>query len=140
MTLMKRTGDLMPGFFFDDFLGRDWFNQDTGATMPAVNISEDGEAYHVELAAPGMNKKDFNVTLEDQKLTIAYEKEDKAEEKESGYTKREFNYTSFRRSFMLPKLVEHDKIRGEYKDGILHLNIPKREEAKKKPSRLIEIS
>ncbi len=143
MTLMKSSSNMLPGFFFDDFFGRDWFNQDTGsATLPAVNIHEDNDGYHVELAAPGMTKKDFDVTLEDQTLTISYEKEDQSEDKdrEGRYTKREFNYTSFRRSFMLPKSAEYDKIKGEYKDGILHLNIPKKEEAKQKPARMIEIS
>ena len=143
MTLLKTQGSMLPNLFFDDFFGRDWFNQDLpNATLPAVNIHEDGEAYHVELAAPGMKKKDFQVELEDQTLTISYEKEENAEEnnRNGRFTKREFNYTSFRRSFMLPRSVEQDKIKGDYKEGILHLNIPKKEEARQKPSRMIEIS
>jgi HSP20 family protein len=141
MTLMKRSSNLMPGFFFDDFLGRDWFNDEMNTTLPSVNIHENGDEYHVELAAPGMKKKDFNVELEDQVLKISYEKKEENEEKdkEGKYTKREFNYSSFERSFMLPKSVEHDKIQGEYKDGILRLRIPKKEEAKNKPHRMIEI-
>lgn len=141
MTLMKRSSNLMPGFFFDDFLGRDWFNDEMNSTLPSVNIHENGDSYHVELAAPGMKKKDFNVVLEDQVLKISYEKKEENEEKdkEGKYTKREFNYSSFERSFMLPKSVEQDKIQGEYKDGILRLNIPKKEEAKNKPHRMIEI-
>jgi HSP20 family protein len=133
----------MPGFFFDDFFGRDWFNDEMqNSTLPAVNIHEDGNEYHVELAAPGMKKKDFNVELEDQMLKISYEKKEENEEKnkDGKYTKREFNYTSFERSFMLPKSVEQEKIKGEYKDGILTLRIPKKEEAKNKPARMIEIS
>lgn len=143
MTLMKSSSSMLPGFFFDDFFGRDWFGSDMGrSTLPAVNIHEDGEGYHVELAAPGMNKKDFNVELENQTLTISYGKKEETEDKdrEGNYTKREFNYTSFRRSFMLPNSIEQDKIKGEYKEGILHLHIPKKEEARKKPARMIEIS
>ncbi len=143
MTLMKSSNTLLPGFFFDDFFGRDWYRDEmSGATLPAVNIHEDGDAYHVELAAPGMNKKDFEVALEDQKLTVSCEKEVKTEKdkKDGSYTKREFNYTSFERSFMLPKSVAEDKVSAEYKDGILHIRIPKKEEAKLKAARMIEIS
>ena len=141
MTLMKSSNTLLPGFFFDDFFGRDWYQDErSGATMPAVNIHEDGDAYHVDLAAPGMNKKDFEVALEDQKLTISCEKEENMEKKDKGYTKREFNYTSFERSFMLPKSVVVDKVEAEYTNGILHVVIPKKDEAKLKAARRIEIS
>lgn len=140
---MKRSNDMFPTFF-DDFFGRDWFyNNDVnaGATLPAVNISENDNAYTVEMAAPGMSKKDFKVELENNLLTISYEKEEKNEEKEGGkFTKREFNYQTFRRSFTLPETVEPEKIEANYKEGILRLEIPKKEEAKQKASRLIDIS
>ncbi len=141
MTLMKRTSDVFPAFF-DDFFGKEWFGNDLKTfTQPAVNIVEKDDEYMVELAAPGMRKKDFNVELEEQVLTISYEKQDEKEEKdrEGKYAKREFNYTSFSRSFMLPKSIEQDKIKGEYKDGVLTLLIPKKEEAKHKMARHIEI-
>jgi len=144
MTLMKRSNDLFPTFF-DDFFGRDWFfNNDpnTGSTLPSVNIKENENGYAVEMAAPGMDKKDFKVELDNNTLTISYEKEESNEDKndEGRYTKREFNYRSFRRSFTLPNTVEADKIEAKYKEGILTLEIPKKEEAKQKPSRLISIS
>lgn len=141
MTLIRRTNDLFPSFF-DDFVGRDWFNEGSrGTTLPAVNIRESGDDFTVELAAPGMKKNDFHVELDDQVLTISYEKEMKNDEKdaEGHYTKREFNYSSFERTFTLPKSVAQDKIKGEYKDGVLTLTIPKKEESRNKPSRLIEI-
>lgn len=142
MTLIKRSNDLFPTFF-DDFFGRDWFlgNDMERTTMPSVNIQENEDGYQVQMAAPGMNKKDFNVELDNDTLTISYEHKESKEEKDEGrYTKREFNYQSFSRSFVLPNTIEAEKIEATYKDGILKLSIPKKEEAKKKPSRLISIS
>lgn len=144
MTLMKRSNDLFPTFF-DDFLGRDWFfnNELTQrTTMPSVNIKEDENGYAVEMAAPGMNKKDFKVELDNDILTISCEKEveNEAKDDKGRYTKQEFNYQSFSRSFTLPNTVEAEKIEAKYADGILRLSIPKKEEAKQKPSRLISIS
>ncbi|WP_343030512.1 Hsp20/alpha crystallin family protein [Fulvivirga aurantia] len=139
---MKRSNDLFPTFF-DDFFGRDWFANElqNRSTLPSVNIKESEDAYAVEMAAPGMDKKDFKVELDNNTLTISYEKEESNESKpeEGRYTKREFNYQSFSRSFNLPNTVEADKIEAKYKEGILTLSIPKKEEAKQKPSRLISI-
>ncbi|MEM6525762.1 MAG: Hsp20/alpha crystallin family protein [Bacteroidota bacterium] len=142
MTLIRRTNnDLFPTFF-DDFFGRDLFNHGLTnpirSTTPAVNIREDENAYHVELAAPGVDKKDFKVELDNYLLTISFEKREEKEEK-GQYTKKEFSYQSFSRSFNLPKSVENTKIAANYSDGVLHLDIPKKEEAKQKPSRLIKI-
>jgi HSP20 family protein len=150
MTLVKRNGNLLPTFptFFDDFLNRDlaeWNRSNfsaTGTTIPAVNIRETKDAFEVEMAAPGMTKKDFTVELEDNQLTITAEKKMQTEGKEEDrYTRREFSYHSFERSFTLPKeVVDGDKIKAKYEDGMLHLAIPKKEEAKHKPHRLIQIS
>lgn len=143
MTLIKRSNDLFPSLF-DDFFGRDWLNRDvaSGSTMPAVNLKEDENNFEVELAAPGMNKNDFKIELDNNVLTISCEKEEKREEKdEKGqYARREFNYRSFKRSFTLPNTIESDKINAKYADGILKLTIPKKEEAKKRASRQISIS
>lgn len=141
MSLMRRSNDLFPGFF-NDFPGSEWFAERSGFSTPAVNIRESKDNFEVELAAPGMNKKDFKVELENDVLTISYErKEDKEDkDKEGQYTKREFNYQAFRRSFTLPNTVQSDKIRARYDEGILRLSIPKKEEAKQKPSRVIDIS
>ncbi len=141
MTLIRRSNDLIPTFF-DDFFGRDWFinnDQNTLNSMPAVNIADNAERYEVEMAAPGLSKKNFKIELDNQLLTISYEKESKTENAEGNYTKREFFYNSFQRSFTLPQTVESDKIEAKYADGILRLMIPKKEEAKQKPSRLISI-
>lgn len=142
MTLIKRSNDLLPTFF-DDFFGRDWFlNNDLNQTntLPAVNIIDNADNFEVEMVAPGLEKKHFKVELDNQLLTISYEKNDSSEKNEKNYTKREFSYTSFQRSFTLPQIVESDKIKAKYNDGLLTVLIPKKEEAKQRPSRMISIS
>lgn len=142
MTLIRRSNDLLPTFF-DDFFGRDWFlnnDQSISNTMPAVNIADNEDNYTVEMVAPGLTKKDFKVELDNQLLTISYQKEVENEQNQPNYTKREFHYHTFKRSFTLPQTVENEKIKAKYDNGILNVVIPKKEEAKHKPSRLISIS
>jgi HSP20 family protein len=133
---------------FDDFFNRDIFNwgvsnfSDTNTTIPGVNIKETAENFEVEVAAPGMTKKDFKIELDGNMLTISSEKSDQREEKEDEkYTRKEFSYQSFYRTFNLPKeVVDSEKIEAKYENGLLHLMIPKKEEAKQRPPRLIQIS
>ena len=148
MTIVKRNGNLLSHFpaLFDDFLNRDSFNwglsnfSDTNTTLPAVNIKEVNDNYVVEVAAPGMSKKDFKVELEGNVLTISSEKTVQKEENESPrFLSREFSYQSFSRTFNLVKdVVDTEKIEAKYEDGVLHLLIPKKEPVKQ--TRLIEIS
>lgn len=149
MTLIKRNANLLNSFpMFDDFFNRDLFNwgnsnfSDTNTTIPAVNIKETAENYEVEVAAPGMAKKDFKIELDGNTLTISSERSDQKEEKESEkYSRKEFSYQSFQRTFNLQKdVMDVDKIQAKYENGLLHLLIPKKEEAKQKPPRLIQIS
>ncbi len=149
MTIVKRNSNLLNNFptLFDDFLNRDIFNwgltnfSDSNTTIPAVNIKETADNYEVEVAAPGMTKKDFRVQLEGNMLTISSEKTRKAENEEVRYTSREFSYQSFSRTFNLQKdVVDTERIQAKYEDGVLHLLIPKMEHAKQKQPRLIEIS
>ncbi|WP_336518175.1 Hsp20/alpha crystallin family protein [Pollutibacter soli] len=150
MTLVKRNGTLVSPLpmLFDDFFNRDYFNwgtsnfSDTNTTIPAVNIKETAENYEVEVAAPGMTKKDFKVELDGNTLTISSEKTHQQEDKEGErYARREFSYQSFQRTFTLQKeVVDIDKIEAKYENGLLLLLIPKKEEAKQKPPRLIQIS
>ncbi len=129
-------------FFDNDML--DWNNRhfsDTNTTLPSVNIKENTDEYIVEVAAPGFDKKDFNIEVENDTLIISSEKKVKTEEKDDErVTKREFSYQSFTRSFALPVLVEREKIKAKYDNGILNILIPKKEEAKPKPPKRIEIS
>lgn len=123
-----------------------FFNTDVGnilserGSLPSVNVKETKEDYRLEVAAPGLNKEDFNLQIDNNVLTISAQKEEKKEEKEEQYNRREFSYTSFSRSFTLPEVVDYDKIDAKYKDGILEICIPKKEEAKTKASKTINIS
>lgn len=124
---------------FDDFFGGKSLSGVLSSKAPAVNVSEDKERYHVELAAPGLAKEDFKLNVEDEVLTISVEKKEEKNENEKGYTRREFNYTNFSRSFTLPETVDTENIKAVYKDGILGIDLPKKEEEKTK-NRVIEIS
>ncbi|HFC00815.1 MAG TPA: Hsp20/alpha crystallin family protein [Phaeodactylibacter sp.] len=111
-----------------------------GATMPSVNIKETDDEYALEIAAPGMEKDDFNVTIENGVLSISVEKETSEEKKEDNYTHKEFHYTSFQRFFNLPDSVDDKKIKAKYDNGILNLVLPKKAEAKPKPAKAIKVS
>ena len=150
MTLVKRNGSLLNDLpsIFNDFFNRELSNwgelnfSDTRTTIPAVNIRETKENFEVEMAAPGMKKSDFRIELDGNLLTINSEATNQNEEKDGErYTRREFSYQSFQRSFTLPKeVVDSDKINARYEDGVLRLLIPKKEEAKPKPAKMIAIS
>ena len=115
-------------------------NFNTGMSLPKVNIKETADAYFVEMAVPGLNKSDFQIDLDNQVLSIATEVEEKNEEKNENYTRKEFGYSSFKRSFTLPETVDQGKINATYNEGILNIHLPKKEEAKQKPPRNIQIS
>ena len=152
MSLIKRNSGLLPSFsrFWDDddFFNRSLSNwgltnfSDAGTTLPAVNIRETEDSYEVEMAAPGMKKEDFKIELDNNILTISSEKTDEYEDNEKEkYSRREFSYQSFQRSFTLPKeVVDDEKIGAQYQNGVLRLTIPKKEEAKQKPPRKIQIA
>ncbi len=146
MTIVRRFNNQMPDIsnIFDDFFGGDAFNTPAVSgrrSVPAVNVRESEDAYEIEVAAPGLEKKDFKVEVNNNVLSIACEREESKEEKEKGFTRREFSYTGFRRSFAVPRNeVDDSKIDAAYKDGILRLTLHKREEVKPKPSRMIEIN
>ncbi len=111
------------------------------STLPAVNVKETDDDFILELAAPGMSKKDFKINFQNNLLTISSEKDEKSEDNSNGYSRREFSYTSFQRSFTVPAHeVDSDKITASYADGILIVKIPKREEVKPKPAREIKIA
>jgi HSP20 family protein len=148
MALLRRS-EYLPTWanFANDFFNtewNDWSNRhysNTNTTLPAVNIKEDDDAFVVEMAAPGMSKKDFKIELDNDLLTISSEKkEEKESKKDDNYSRREFSYQSFSRSFTLPKTVDSEKISAKYNSGVLSLEIPKKEEAKPKPAKQISIS
>lgn len=149
MTLIKKNASLLPSAptFFDDFFTKDLFDwafkkqSPTGTTVPSVNILETNDNFLVEMAAPGMNKKDFKIELDNEILTISSERKTENELKEGDrFTRREFSYQSFQRSFHLPKsVVDESKIEAKYENGVLRVAIWKKEEAKALPPRKISI-
>lgn len=122
----------LPGFF-------DWANWENGTHTPAVNVFEGKDDYRIEVAAPGLSKEDFKVSLDNDELTISSEKESTNESKEENVLRKEFNYNSFKRIFTLPDSVQGEKIKASHKNGILTVTVPKREEAKVKPVKEIKI-
>ncbi len=146
MSLIKRNEtNWLPSIFDDfrtDWLGETNTGNNIGTSIPAVNIQEDEESFKVEVAASGKSKKDFNIDLENNVLTISSEEksENETTEKNGRYTRREFSYSNFKRAFSLPESVDSEKIQASYKNGVLHVNMPKREDAKARAKRAIEIS
>ena len=149
-TIVKRSnGSLLPAnprSLFDDFFNRELFNwgndnfSASRTTLPSINIKELEEAFEVEVAAPGMQKEDFTITLDGNSLTISSVKEDQQEENSGQYTRKEFSYQSFQRSFQLSKdVVDDENIEARYESGILRLTIPKKESARIHAPRFIEV-
>ena len=144
LPMLRRSRVNVPSLM-DEFFGRDlmqnFFEDQTGISMPAVNVVETNDNFRIEVAAPGLEKKDFKIDLDNNVLTISSEKEERNESQEEGkFMRREFSYSSFRRSFSLPNSVDEEKIKANHKDGILSIILPKREEAKQKPPKQISIS
>ena len=131
---------LMDELFSDDLQAVK--NKDTNQdlTGPKVNIKESDEAYVLDMAVPGFKKSDFKIGLENEKLSISAEIKVEEGEKEANFTRKEFSYESFKRTFILPETVDEGAINANYNNGILTVSIPKKEEAKPKPARTIEIS
>ena len=108
----------IPDFFENEkFFDSDWMKS---ITVPSVNIRETDKEFFVELAAPGLNKKDFKIAIENGMLTISAEKKLEKEEKEKEFTRKEFSYTNFSRSFMLPENVNEEK--GEFNINSCRIN------------------
>lgn len=147
MNLIKTNRDNYGSFnsLFDDFFNTelgDWRRQNhasNNSTLPKVNILEDENGFSVEMAAPGMEKKDFQIQLDHNLLTIYSEKKQEDSQEQAKYTRREFAYESFTRSFTLPESADWDKIAARYESGVLTVSIPKKEEAKPKPVKSISI-
>jgi HSP20 family protein len=128
--------NLINEFFNDDFFmgGRLMEN----SFVPSANVKENSKAFLIELSAPGFNKKDINIEVDDIMLKIYSEIKNEVENKDESIIKREFHYNSFERSFQLPENVNAEKIKANYNDGILSIEIPKMEKEQKK-KRLIDI-
>lgn len=108
----------------ESFFDRNWSNR---SSLPAVNVSEDDKSYEIEVAAPGFNKEDLKINVEDDILTISAESKNETKENGNGrqYSRREYSYSAFTRSFTLPDNAKDDSISADYRNGILTLHVPK---------------
>lgn len=140
--LRKRTAfpSLVDEFFSNDLFPKFFFESEKMSNMPAVNIIEGKDDFRIEVAAPGLDKKDFKIDLDNNVLTVSSEKEEKHEENADHFMRREFSYSRFSRSFALPESVDAEKISANHKDGVLTIVVPKKEEAKVKPVKQIKIN
>lgn len=126
MPAKKTSQDWLPSVF-NDFFGNEWMAK--AASVPAVNIKETATEYTVELAAPGLTKDDYKVSVnDDNQLVVSVQKEEKKDEKDDKgkYLRREFAYTQFKQTMILPENIEKDKIQAKADNGILTIEIPKK--------------
>ncbi len=129
---------------FDDAFSKNFFEKQSRMfNVPAVNIKETDKSFELDLAVPGMDKKDFKIELKDGSITISAKHENKVEEtnEKERYSRREFSYKSFSRSFVLAEdLVDTESIQAKYENGILNVSIPKKSNNQINVSREIQIS
>jgi HSP20 family protein len=141
--MMRKTpvyGSYLPSFFDEIFND---FERPSApkASMPRVNVRENEAAYMLEIAAPGMQREDFQVEIENDVLTVSGEvKKDRLDEGER-YTRKEFTYQSFKRSFRLTEqAIDQEQIDAKYEQGILRIALPKIKAAASKTSKRIAIA
>jgi HSP20 family protein len=131
---------LFTDFFTDGFFDNDLMTSPLTRWVPNANVRETGDEYIIELAAPGMEKDEFKVEVQEDVIIIEGQHDEEKEERNEEYHRKEFKTTSFKRSFRLPQPVVADKVDAKYSHGILKLTLPKREEAKSIGKKLIKIS
>jgi HSP20 family protein len=117
-----------------DFIGTEFIN-----TVPSVNISQSDDDYTIELAAPGLTKNQFSISLDQDQLIISAEVEASEEIADGTWNRKEFNYSNFKRSFHLSDEIDQDSISAKYQHGILSIVLKKKETAKPKEPTTIEI-
>jgi len=145
-TLAKRNRGFWPKMV-QDFFGAEnpfvwdeklWF-ADKSAEVPSANIIENEKEFKLELSAPGFEKKDFKIEVEDGILNISAEKKDEKEEEKDDYRRKEFSYSSIRRSFILPESITEESIDAKYEKGLLKLVLPKKALAEGKAKKSISV-
>ena len=136
MTLVKvnnpiaKTFDGILNDIFNEMpaLGRNLREETFG--FPPANITEVTDAYQIEVAAPGLEKTDFNLKLDGDLLTISAEKKQETKEENAKTIRREFSYKAFKRSFTLDEKINAANIAAKYENGVLQVTLPKKEEVK----------
>lgn len=144
MTLIKKSdwplltnGTWLSDFFDTDrYFDSEWIKKQS---VPAVNVKESDKGFEIEVAAPGLSKKDFNIRVENRILTVSAEMKEEKEEKEKDFTRKEFSYSSFSRSFALPENVNEEDVKAQYTDGVLRMNLSKKVLSKGKETKAIEV-
>lgn len=144
MSLIKRSDwpSLASGSWLSDFFDNDRFFDSSllkFQSVPAVNVKETDKSFEIEVAAPGLTKKDFNVSVDNHILTISSEKKEEKETKEKDYTRQEFSYSSFSRSFALPDNIKEEEVNARYEDGVLKLTLSKKIPSTQKTKKAIEV-
>jgi len=136
-TLSLKPDTMFPALwdeFFSGWLDMNGKKNKPFLTVPAVNISEEKNAFKIAMAVPGMKKEDFRIDVSEGLLTVSSQQESKHEEEKDNYRKQEYNYSSFTRSFEIPESVIASKIEAKYTDGVLEIALPKKEETKTSPT------
>lgn len=127
--------------FFKQFMPEENLSKYFHGNLPASNISETETSFVIELAAPGLHKEDFEIQIENHLLTVRVEKKQEGEnEQKTHYTRQEFDFTNFKRSFRVGKVVDTEGIKAQYENGILRLELPKKEQSQEKSTRNIHIA
>lgn len=141
MILTKRNPNVLFPTIMDELFKQDWSkNFQAKLNVPAVNIMEKENNFEIQLEVPGRNKEDFNLELENQVLTISSKIESEETTTNDKFTRKEFTKSSFKRAFTLPDSIIEEDLKANYENGILKIELPKKEEALPKPKKLIEVA
>lgn len=136
MTLLKNNSTSVFDELFNNFPATWGRDAQTGYPSASVNIHETADAFHLELNAPGRDKADFKINVNNGLLTISYDKKEETEQKDYKTIRREFSYRSFKRSFTIDDTINADAIEARYDNGVLKLLLPKKEEVKLSPKEI----
>ena len=130
MIPVRKNQSWLPSIF-NDFFDNDWVMRSPAATSPAINVVEKEKAFEVEVAAPGLTKEDFKISVDNDVLVVSMEKKEerKDEPKDGRYIHREFSYASFNQRLALPENIDQNKISASVDNGVLHINLPKLEQS-----------
>ena len=139
----KNNNGLVPKTFdsiFDEIWKNDLFDRHVPSISASVNITESADEYGIEVIAPGLSKKDFKISIDNDVMSIEGSRSVEKEEKERKFIRKEFGFRAIKRTFHIPEDVNADEIKVNYSNGVLTIGLPKKEEAKKAPVRELKIS